>query len=44
MNFDGDPKAAFDGKVIAVRGEVWKLGGKPVVSVRGAGAVDQYDL
>jgi hypothetical protein len=33
INFSGDPKAAFEGKVIAVTGEVSKFGESAVMVV-----------
>lgn len=33
VNFEGDPLKLFEGQVVAVKGKVFELGGKPVVGV-----------
>ncbi|TXF89333.1 DNA/RNA non-specific endonuclease [Neolewinella aurantiaca] len=42
VNFPGDPKAEFDGKVIAVTGEVSEIGGSPVMFVDGEEGVSEF--
>lgn len=43
VNFSGDPKAEFEGKVISVRGEVSKFGSSPVMVVDGEDAVGIFE-
>jgi hypothetical protein len=44
INFSGDPKAAFEGKVIAVTGEVSEIGGSTVMFVNREEAVEIFGI
>jgi endonuclease G len=43
INFSGDPKAAFEGKVIAVTGEVRKFGESPVMVIDGEAGISLFE-